>query len=74
DALQQLVRGMIAARGGRSFGLCRSCRHHRASAQGAHCALLDVPLRDEETTQICQEHEPGRTEKARPDGCDAGGE
>ncbi|NVK14539.1 MAG: winged helix-turn-helix transcriptional regulator [Rhodobacteraceae bacterium] len=62
DALRQLVRGMIKARGGRSFGLCRSCLHHRTSAQGAHCALLDVPLQDEETTQICQEHEPGSAE------------
>ncbi|MBY6068596.1 MarR family winged helix-turn-helix transcriptional regulator [Leisingera aquaemixtae] len=73
DALRQLVRGMIKARGGRSFGLCRSCRHHRTSAQGAHCALLDVPLQDEETTQICQEHEPGSAENTQADGCDAGG-
>lgn len=59
NTLRQLVMGMIAARGGRSFGLCRSCRFHRNSEAGAHCALMDVPLRNEETTQICQEHEPG---------------
>lgn len=59
-ALSDLLRSALAARDGRSFGLCRSCRHHRPGSGpegGAWCALLDLPLAPEETGQICHEHE-----------------
>lgn len=55
-ALRGLISALLGARGGRSFGLCRSCRHHRATGAGAHCALLDVALKPDEPDQICQEH------------------
>lgn len=56
-ALGALVGRMIAARGGRSFGICRTCRFHRVQEDGSHrCALLDVALALPETGLICREH------------------
>lgn len=51
--LERLVRGLAA--GGRSFGLCESCRHHRA---GPYCALLNLALEPAEAGQLCHEHQP----------------
>lgn len=54
-----LLRGALGARGGRSFGICRTCRHHRATttpAGGPWCALLDVALTPDESQRICYEH------------------
>jgi DNA-binding MarR family transcriptional regulator len=63
DTLQALQHGIVAVlqemlvtNGGRSFGLCRTCRHHESTAGGARCALLDVDLAVVEAGQICQEH------------------
>lgn len=52
-----LLHAMLKARDGRSFGICRSCRHHRDDGHGRHCALLDVALTPDEAGQICHEHE-----------------
>lgn len=66
NGLGDLVRAALVLRGGRSFGICRSCRHHvPAGAQGtggrqgedAWCALLEVSLKPVETEQLCHEHE-----------------
>lgn len=56
ESLEGLLRATLRARGGRAFGVCRSCLHHRASADGRRCALLDVPLSDEDARRICREH------------------
>lgn len=48
---------MIRDAGGRSFGLCRTCRHHRPGRDGAFCALLGVALATAEADQICAEHQ-----------------
>lgn len=56
-ALKDLLTAALAQREGRSFGICRTCRHHRKGPEGAHCALLEVALQPEETEQICHEHE-----------------
>lgn len=59
DGVRALLEEMLARRGQRSFGLCQSCRHHRA-AEGdspAWCALLKVALRPEEADLLCHEHE-----------------
>jgi DNA-binding MarR family transcriptional regulator len=56
SGVAMLLRHMLAAQGGRSFGLCRTCRHHRVLGDGAHCALLDVALLAAEAAQICHEH------------------
>jgi DNA-binding MarR family transcriptional regulator len=53
-----LLRGLLAARGGRSFGLCRTCRHHRAWSPAPRCALLKIDLAPDEAEQICHEHAP----------------
>lgn len=54
-----LLEAMLARRGQRSFGICRTCRHHRVAGEGrpAWCALLEVALRPEETGALCHEHE-----------------
>ena len=56
-ALKDLLTAALAQREGRSFGICRTCRHHRKGPEGARCALLEVALQPEETGQICHEHE-----------------
>lgn len=56
-ALSGLLKTALEEREGRSFGICRTCRHHRNGPEGAHCALLKVDLLPEEVAQICHEHE-----------------
>ena len=53
--LSALLAARLSANNGRAFGICRTCAHHRLTGDGAHCALLSVPLTPEETTQICHE-------------------
>lgn len=55
--LRTALTAMIRDAGGRSFGLCRSCKHHRPREGGAFCALLCVPLDPAEADQICAEHQ-----------------
>jgi len=61
DAFMALVSkmlvGTIRKQGGRPFGQCRTCRHFEVAAeQGSYrCALLDVPLSDEDSRHICYE-------------------
>ena len=62
EGLGDVLQAMIAAGGGRAFGICRSCRHFRPFAPdgGPHrCALLEVPLSDDDSSLICREHEAG---------------
>jgi len=56
-SLRNFVKSILQARGDRSFGICATCRHHRSSDRGSHCALLKVSLKPTETAQICFEHE-----------------
>lgn len=58
------LRGVLGAalvrNGGRAFGVCRTCRHFRASGdprQPHRCSLLDEPLSDADSGQICVEQE-----------------
>lgn len=55
--LKGVVGAILQARDGRSFGLCRTCRHHRTRADGAFCALLNEALAPHEADQTCHEHE-----------------
>lgn len=57
--LSATLRDVLAARSGRSFGICRTCVHHEPRDVGAHCRLLQVDLAPEERGQICHEHDPG---------------
>lgn len=56
DGLSSLVRQTIAKQGGRSFGVCRTCVHHQKRGSQGWCALLDVDLDPEASSQICHEH------------------
>ena len=64
DAEQQAITGglssiltaRLAANGGRAFGVCETCEHHRKTEKGAACALLAITLEPHETRQICHEH------------------
>lgn len=51
--LGRMVRSLAA--GGRTFGLCATCRHHRP---GPACALLKLALAPDEAAQLCHEHQP----------------
>jgi DNA-binding MarR family transcriptional regulator len=55
--LEMLLRQAIAVNGGRSFGLCRTCRFHETKGTGGFCRLLDLPLARDEIEKICYEHE-----------------
>ena len=48
---------------GRAFGVCGSCRYFLAHAQTAsaaphRCTLLDEPLSEADSRQICAEQDP----------------
>jgi DNA-binding MarR family transcriptional regulator len=54
-ALTKVLRTALAKNGNQEFGACRSCIHHRPSAEGAVCSLLATNLSAEEADQICSE-------------------
>ena len=56
--LGDLLRNLLAARGGKQFGLCRHCRHHEDRGNAGYCRLLEVDLEPAEKDQICHEQEP----------------
>lgn len=56
-ALKTLLKNVLRVRGGRSFGICTTCQHHRNEPDGAYCTLLNVDLKASQTKQICFEHE-----------------
>ncbi|MDP1904780.1 MAG: MarR family transcriptional regulator [Pseudomonadota bacterium] len=56
--LTALLRQLQILEGRRSFGLCRTCRHHLAEGRGRwRCGLTGEPLTRAEGEQICREHE-----------------
>lgn len=58
--LQALLTETLDRRGGRPFGVCRTCRFFRPDdPDGAphRCALLEAPLTAEDSGQICVEQE-----------------
>jgi len=55
DSLAEILARQLAENGGRAFGLCRACAHHRVTENGAFCALLSLPLHPGEPEQICHE-------------------
>ncbi|XHC13278.1 MarR family transcriptional regulator [Labrenzia sp. ac12] len=61
SSLKALVLTMLHQRGGRSFGLCRTCRHHEARETGGYCKLLNVPLSPVDAAQLCHEHTPAES-------------
>jgi DNA-binding MarR family transcriptional regulator len=58
DALTDVLRRLQWAEGRRSFGQCRTCRHHLAEAPGQwRCGLTGETLTAEDGARICREHE-----------------
>lgn len=56
EAARTLLRALLDDSGGKSFGLCRDCRHHAVDAGGARvCLLLKITLALEEAGQLCHE-------------------
>ena len=56
--LSQVVGSALKARGLRTFGACKTCRHHRSEGAELYCTLLDLPLQAGEADQICVEQTP----------------
>jgi len=54
--MKGLLSRLLERRQGRSFGLCRTCKHHGMKDGAMWCGLLKVPLMADEETQICHEH------------------
>lgn len=55
--LEQLLVAIQRGRGGRTFGVCHTCRHFRSGAGGSQCGLTGEPLATEQTERLCREHE-----------------
>lgn len=56
--LGQMVSTALKLRGLKTFGACKSCKHHQTNGAQLYCALLELPLRHEEADQICVEQIP----------------
>lgn len=56
ESLAALLTEQLNQRGFRTFGLCRTCKHHQRDGKALYCRLLDLPLHAEEAEQICHEH------------------
>jgi DNA-binding MarR family transcriptional regulator len=56
--LNQILRALQQANKLRTFGVCKSCRHHQLLADGTRrCGLTGEQLQLEEIDKICREHE-----------------
>jgi len=55
-SLVDLLAGAQRARGGRSFGVCSTCRHFETVARGFRCGLTSEALSQAESRKICREH------------------
>ncbi|CAL1239541.1 DNA-binding transcriptional regulator, MarR family [Candidatus Methylocalor cossyra] len=59
DALERFLRQLQWANGLKTFGACRTCRHHRREADGSRwCGLTSEPLTESDALKICREHAP----------------
>lgn len=64
--LEVTGRRVLERRGFRTFGVCKTCRHHRRMKDGLTCALLDVPLTELNANELCHEHKlPAENERGR---------
>ena len=56
-SLKEVLGETLSQNTGRSFGVCKTCKHHEVKSDGGFCRLLAEPLLPIETTQICFEQE-----------------
>lgn len=62
SGLESLLKALQAAQGGRTFGICSSCRHFQNGVGEEHrCGLTGEVLTDDDSRRICQEHEERRS-------------
>lgn len=54
--LSSLLKNWQESRNGRTFGVCRTCRHFGREADACRCALTGEPLSEEDAKLICREH------------------
>ena len=58
SALEEVLRRVQRARGGRTFGICHTCRFFRRGRGGKRqCGLTGEPLTEADGDKICREHE-----------------
>lgn len=57
--LSKILTGLQRRNGGRTFGVCRTCRFFRENAlpRSHQCGLTLEPLSDVDSLKICREHE-----------------
>ncbi len=55
--LTDLLESVLKKSGGKTFGICHTCRHFSKESQGGFCNLLSEPLTELETKQICHEQD-----------------
>lgn len=61
SSLEDLLRDMLARRGHRPFGQCRTCRYFNPTHEGGapyFCGLLEEPLSGPDSEKICAEQTP----------------
>lgn len=57
-ALRELLRRLQVANGLKTFGACKTCRHHATAEDGSrHCQLTSETLSEEDAERLCREHE-----------------
>ena len=57
--LERILRRLQRANGLKTFGACKTCRHHRVEEGGSRrCGLTTEPLSDSDAEQLCREHDP----------------
>lgn len=56
--LLALLGDIQRARGGRSFGVCKTCVHFTRTGRGHRCGLTGEPLTIPESHLLCRDHEP----------------
>lgn len=55
-ALEQALRDLQRAAGGKTFGECRTCRHFEVAGRRFRCGLTGEALTADDSRRICLEH------------------
>lgn len=56
ELLTRVLAAWQQARNGKTFGVCRTCRHFRAGESSHQCGLTGETLSDADSRKICREH------------------
>ncbi len=64
--LERMLRKMVRQQGKRHFGMCPNCKYFQEDGcytngkSNYYCTLMDEPLKEAETQQLCVSYLPGR--------------